>query len=296
MRVGLFTDALAQRPLGDALAWLVENVPVIRDVEIGTGGYSRAPHADLQTLAHDDGARRAWLDEIEGRGYRLAALNVSGNPLERPDHDAALRDTIRVAAELGVSRIICMSGGSPELAGGGWFPGIEQALECEWDERVLPYWRDISAFARAESDALRLCLELEPGAAVYNVSTFDRIAVCGTNIAVNLDPSHFFWQRIDPLVAVERIGERVVFAHGKDTVVDEERVALDGVTDRSTWRYATVGHGHDSAWWRAFVERLSHVGYDGVVSVEWEDEFVDSERSIIEAARVLSEAAERMAA
>src|SRR5205085_1794899 len=84
-----------------------------------------------------------------------------------------------------------------------------------------------------------------------NVSTFERVAVVGANLAVNLDPSHFFWQSIDPLAAVARLGDRIGFAHGKDTVLEPDRVVLDGVLDRTAWRYATVGHGHAVDWWRS---------------------------------------------
>ncbi len=296
MRVGLFTDALGDRPLADALSWLATEAPEIRDLEIGTGGYSSAPHADLAALLRDGGERGRWLAEIEGRGFRLAALNVSGNPLEEPLHDRALRDTIRLAAEVGVDRVVCMSGGAPGLTGGGWRPGLDEMLAREWEGRVLPYWRDVSSRALAESAALVLCLELEPGNAVFNVSTFERLAAAGENLAVNIDPSHFFWQEIDPLAVVRRLGARVGFAHGKDTVIDRARVAVDGVVDRTTWRYATVGHGHAAAWWRRFLDALRSAGYGRVVSIEWEDDRVAPEESVVEAARVLARAITRAAA
>ena len=296
MRLGLFTDALGHRPLADALAWLAANVPDVRDVEVGTGGYSSAPHCHRSALIESDDARRRWIGELEERGFRLAALNVSGNPLESAEHDQALRETIRLAAVLGVERVICMSGGSPVLAGGGWMPGLEEALGLYWGERVLPYWEEIAALADQESEGLRLCLELEPGAAVFNVSTFERVAALGPNLAVNLDPSHFFWQRIDPLASIARLGDRVAFAHAKDTVVDEDRVRLDGLVDRTTWRYAAVGRAHGADWWRAFADALQEVGYDAVLSIEWEDELVTPEASIVEAASVLADATAKVAA
>jgi sugar phosphate isomerase/epimerase len=277
MRVGLFTDGLGHLSLLDALAWIEREVPVVRDLEIGTGGYSTAPH-------YDDEGRFAT--EIEHRGFRLAALNVSGNPLENAAHDAALRRTIEVAGELGVERVVCMSGGRAELSGGGWFPGVEDAVARYWQERVLPYWTEIAALA-ARQAGLRLCFELEPGAAVFNTSTFERVATVGSSLCVNLDPSHFFWQSIDSLAVIERLGDRVGFAHGKDTVFDPARLALDGSLDRSAWRYATVGDAHDTTWWRSFVTALQAAGYDHVVSIEYEDDLVPAERSIVDAAHVL---------
>ena len=290
MRIGLFTDGLGDRAVGDVLDWLAAELPDVRDVELGTGGYSPSPHCDRAKLLDGDRARRRLTSELEGRGFGLAALNVSGNPLEVDEHDRALRDTIRLAGLLGVDRVVCMSGGRAELAGAGWFPGLEEEIERYWSTRVLPYWEAVSALALQEHEGLRLCFELEPGSAVFNVSTFERIAALGANLAVNLDPSHFFWQAIDPLAVVRRLGDRIAFAHGKDTVLVPDRVAVDGVVDRTTWRYATVGRGHGEAWWSDFARELHGAGYDGVVSVEYEDPVVAPEASIVEAVRALERA------
>lgn len=277
--LGVFTDGLADRPLAEALDWLAEELPEVRDLEIGTGGYSPARHCSENDLA-----------ELEARGYRIAALNASGNPLEVPSHDRALRDTIRLAAEHGVGRVVCMSGGDPKLSGGGWFPGLEDETERYWRDRVLSYWGEFVAFAHAEHPGLRICLELEPGNAVFNVSTFERLAELGDNLAVNLDPSHFFWQSIDPCAVVRHLGRRIGFAHGKDTLVVAERVPLNGVLDRTVWRFTTVGRGHDVSWWRGFLGELSRAGYDGVVSIEPEDPEVAPTQCIAESARALARA------
>lgn len=290
MRIGLFIDALADRSLVAALDWLAADVAAVRDVEVGTGGYSPAPHCDRGALLASEAAREEWQAEISSRGFGLAALNVSGNPLEDPGHDLALRETIRLAALLGVDTVVCMSGGRAELSGGAWFPGVEAAVERCWRERVLPYWREISSLAWAEGDALRLCLELEPGAAAFTVSTAARLCDACPNVRVNLDPSHFLWQGVDPLAAIRALGDRIGFAHGKDTVLDDERVAVEGLLDRTTWRYATVGRGHDAGWWRSFADELRRAGYDGVVSIEYEDPLVPPEESVLEAVRVLEEA------
>ena len=66
--------------------------------------------------------------------------------------------------------------------------------------------------------------------------------------------------------------------HAKDTYIDLGRTARDGVlatTDqddpRRSWRFATVGYGHDATFWKEFVSTLRVVGYDGVLSIEHED-------------------------
>ena len=287
MRLGVFTDALAHLSLGEALDWLERSVTDVRDVELGTGGYSDAPHCDVAGLLSTARARERFVGDLRDRGFQLSALNVSGNPLERPAHDRALRDTIRLACEVGVDRIVCMSGGKAELSGGGWFPGVEEEIERYWQAHVLVYWEEITTLAEQSDPALRLCLELEPGAAVYNVSTFERLAALSPSVALNLDPSHLFWQSIDPLAVTDRLASRVAFAHGKDVQFQDARIAVDGVLDRTAWQYTVVGRGHDVEWWRSFIQQLRRGGYDGVVSIEHEDHAVPVEDGLLEAAETL---------
>lgn len=289
MRVGLFTDSLPHLSLDELVSWLERELPDVRDLEIGTGGYSPTPHCDLETLLADEAKRARWLGFLTVRGFRPAALNVSGNPLEIESHDRDLRATIELAGLLGIDRVVCMSGGRASLAGGGWFPEIEERLEEYWQTVVLPYWAEVAAIA-AQQPGLRLCFELEPGAVVYNASTFERVAEAGAALAVNLDPSHLFWQSMDPLALVQRLGNRIGFSHGKDTIMDEERVVFDGVVDRRSWRFATVGDGHGVAWWRSFADALREVGYDDVISIEYEDPTEQAEQSVVSAAHLLVEA------
>lgn len=286
----MFTDGLGHLSLDGALDWLASELPDVKDLEIGTGGFSPSPHCDASALLSDLGAARAWAAGIEDRGFRIAALNANGNPLEDPAHDRAVRSTISLAAALDVHTVACMSGGRAELSGGAWFPGVEDAVEAYWRERVLPFWSEITELAAHESADLRLCLELEPGSAAFNISTVERLLEVASNVSVNVDPSHFFWQSIDPLEAVPRLGARIGFAHGKDTVIDEAKTALDGLLDRTSWRYATVGRGHGHEWWVSFVRALRDAGYDGVVSIEHEDEAVSPEQGIAESGRALARA------
>ena len=67
MRVGVFTDGLGHLPLDAALDWLAAELPEVKDLEIGTGGFSATPHCDVDSLLADLGAARAWLAEIEER-------------------------------------------------------------------------------------------------------------------------------------------------------------------------------------------------------------------------------------
>ena len=311
LRIGLLTDAMASRSFEDVAGWVARS-GLIRDVEVGVGGYSPAPHCKPAELLGSPKALRAWQAVVDHAGLAVSALNVSGNPLH-PDpalarrHDSELRDAIRLAAALGVDRVVAMSGcpgagpgdrHAPHFSGGGWLPDLERIADWQWSERVLPYWTEMAAFAAAEHPALVVCFELHPGTFVYNLETFNRIAGLGPNLGVNLDPSHFFWQSMDPLALVRALGARIGHVHGKDTVIDAAHAAVNGMLDnrwpnppeQMPWNFATVGRGHDVAWWRKFVGALRDTGFAGTISIEYEDPFVPVEESVLESARVLAEA------
>jgi sugar phosphate isomerase/epimerase len=309
IRIGFLTDGMAARSLEHVAGWAART-GLIQDVEIGVGGYSPAPHCDAAELLGDPEGLRRWRAILADAGLGLSALNVSGNPLHpNPDvagrHDRDLRNAIRLAAAAGVDRVVAMSGcpaavagdgGAPHFSGGGWLPDLEGIAESQWRDRVAPYWSEMSEFARREHPDLVICFELHPGTYVYNVHTFTLIKELGSNLGVNLDPSHFFWQSMDPLLIIHALGDRIRHVHGKDTTINAHALALNGVLDNRwpnpaaemPWNFATVGRGHDAKWWERFVGALRDQGYSGTISIEYEDPIVSVEESVLESARLLS--------
>jgi sugar phosphate isomerase/epimerase len=309
MRLGVVLEAFLDRTLDDTLDLLRATAPQVTDLEVGVGGFGGTPHADVPLLLGDAGARRRWLEGIEQRGFRISALNVSGNPLD-PDpevarkHDDDLRNAVRLAARLGVDRVIAMAGCPPgaegdrtaHFDGGGWLPHLAGIFGLQWEEFVVPYWSELIAFARAEQPNVLICIELHPGTCVYNVETFERLAAIGDNIAANLDPSHLFWQRMDPLAIAQRL-PRIGHAHAKDVVLNEDELALNGLLDHrwsptnrdAAWTFAVVGRGHGLDWWRAFLDALAARGVPSV-SIEYEDPNVALEQGIADAASLLETA------
>jgi sugar phosphate isomerase/epimerase len=308
-RLGIVTEPLAAEPLLQVLDWLVDDVPEVTDLEIGTGGYAPPTHCDMPLLLADPAARRAWQKEIDVRGLRLAALNVWGNPLHPQSeiatkHDADLRDTIRLAAEFGVDRVVAMAGcpagavgdTTPHFAGGGWLPYLEGVYARQWTEGIEGYWSGLADFARVTDPGLMICLELHPGTIAYNVDTFERLADLGPAISANIDPSHFFWMGMDANLIVRRLAKRIGHAHAKDVVFQPEKLALNGLLDNRwpqppkdmPWNFATVGRGHAAAWWRDFLTDLRSGGHAHTIAIEHEDPFVPPRIGIKEAARLLA--------
>jgi sugar phosphate isomerase/epimerase len=310
VKLCVVTEAFGNRPLDAVLAWLSSALPAITDLELASGGYAPTTHCDRQLLLRDAAARERWRRGIEERGFHVAALNAWGNPLH-PDHelasrhDADLRETILLAADLGVDRVLALAGcpgdGRPRFAAGGWLPYLEGDHERQWEETGAPYWADLAAFARSEYPELLICIELHPGTLVYNLETFAALSAVGDNLAANVDPSHFFWMQMDPLAVVARL-PRVGYAHLKDVVFDDRNLALNGLLDHrwpgdpsdAPWRFATVGRGRDASWWREFLDALAARGVE-TAAIEHEDPLVPAEEGILEAAAVVSSATEAAA-
>ena len=309
VHIGLVAEAMATRPLDEVMDWLLRTAPEITDLEIGTGGYAPTTHCDLGTLLRDGDARRRWMGEITARGLRVAALNAWGNPLH-PDqaiaarHASDLRDTIRLAAELGVDRVVALAGcpagtagdRAPNFAAGGWLPYLEGVSVGQWEEHVVPYWTALAELAQREHPELLVCIELHPGTVVFNVETFERLAALGPSIAANLDPSHFFWMGMDPVAVVRKLGRKVGHCHAKDVVFSAEHLALNGLLDRRwprppgemPWNFAVIGRGRQPEWWHAFVAEVVSLGSVHTLAIEHEDPFVDAEDGIVDAAALLA--------
>jgi sugar phosphate isomerase/epimerase len=235
-------------------------------------------------------------------------LNCSGNLLHPgPDAGRAAQETFRktilLAELLGLDRIVTMSGCPGDPRGGSypqwvtlkWPPEMAELLDWQWQSELLPFWREQVRFAH-EHGVQRLCLEIHPGMAVYNTETLLRLReAVGPTIGANFDPSHFFWQGMDPRVVARELGGAVLHTHAKDTQLDPRAVAVNGVLSAEwptargavSWWFTTMGEGHDRAFWREFYSTLREVGYDDVASIEYEDPYREAEASIAAAAELL---------
>lgn len=314
-RLAVVTEAFLDRSLGELLAWLTDAAPEVTALELGSGGYAPHPHCDRTALLTDPRARARWTEGIEAHGFAVAALNAWGNPLHGDPrvadrHDRDLRETIKLAAELGVDRVVALAGcppaqpgdRAPHFAAGGWLPYLEGIHEQQWERWVVPYWRSISEFARAEHPGLRICVELHPGTCVYNVETFLQFVSLGENLAANIDPSHFFWQQMDAEAVIRELAPHVAHVHAKDVLFNDSVLATAGLLDhrwpgtagQASWKFATVGHGHDPAWWDRFIALTDDTDVTAI-AIEHEDPDVPPEAGIPESARLLSEALEVVA-
>jgi sugar phosphate isomerase/epimerase len=301
VNIGLFTDGLAHLDRTQALAWCAERG--IQQLEMGVGSWSPRPHLDLASLLAGRGERDRLAGELREHDATLACVNAAGNPLHtaagpRREAQDALRGAIELAALMGVETVVTMSGCPGGRTEGGdtgvfavsWITVDDEPLwEWQFRERVVPYWAELSRWAARAAPGVRICLELHPGLTIFGNESFRRLhAEVGDNVCINLDPSHFWWQGVDPLTVIEQHGPSIGFAHGKDTLLHPDRIRVHGVLDArypadpetAAWHFVAVGDGRGIDEWRTLLAALRGSGYDGVVSIEHEDPRMTPEDSI----------------
>lgn len=292
MKLGFVSDSLGNQPLDVMLDHAVRLG--VSGVEVNTGGWSTAPHFDLGVMKESAEARRSFASAFTDRGLQIIALNANGNPLHptQPEQAECLRDTIRLAGEMGITKVCAMSGlpagrdGDlmPNWVVSSWPPETQQILSYQWQERLLPFWTDIAVLAR-DCGVAQIALELHGNQCVYNVPSLLKLReAVGPVIGANLDPSHLFWMGADPLQAAMALGAAIFHVHAKDTLLNGpvqattslfENGSLLDIPARS-WSYVTLGFGHGEEWWRQFCYHLKMAGYDGWLSIEHEDVLLSS--------------------
>lgn len=306
MYIGVYNAALADRSFTEALD-VIKGMG-LNSVEVNSGGFLPPIHLPVAELKASAEAREAYLSEISSRGLTLTALNCNGNPLFPQDgfpHKQDLIDSIELAAQLGVKRVVTMSGSPAAEAGGTrmtwnvlpWWSPMLEVRDYQW-EVAVPFWKEIQALA-ADLD-VKVAIEMHPGNIVYNPSTMHRLAesIGATHVGAEMDPSHLFWQGIDPVLALKDLGDLVYCSAAKDTRINEAAkingviddrftyvregepgylplgggTTLSGWPENSSWDFVAIGKGHDVPFWTEFLRTLQEIDPDLPCNIEHEDQ------------------------
>jgi sugar phosphate isomerase/epimerase len=330
VKLGAYTACLHDKPLVEALQILRELG--LDSAEINSGGFLPAPHLPVEQVRASQDARDEYLGAFAAAGVTLTALNCNGNPLHpdpevRNKHAGDVRQAIELGALLGVKRVVTMSGLPASDPGGRlpswtvlpWDSAYLDAGDYQWNEVAIPFWKDVQA--RASDADVKVCIEMHPHNLVYNPATMHRLVteIDATHVGAEMDPSHLFWQGIDPVAALEDLGGLVYNAAAKDTrinpaakvngVLDDRfgrvrpdepgavclggRYTLSRWPENSSWDFVAVGRGHDVGFWSEFLQALTKIDPDMAVNIEHEDQELDQLEGLRYAADTLLQAASR---
>src|SRR5699024_1339959 len=251
-----------------------------------------------------------------------------GNPLHPnkaigDKHAKDDRRSISLAERLGQNSEVTMSGlpgGEPDTRRPNWIVNAWNSaaldvLDYQWDI-AADFWRDTDRIAADHGD--KVALELHPQNLVFNSADVHKlIELTGaTNVGVELDASHLFWQQMEPIAVIDHLSELIFHAAAKDVRINKEWVQLNGVLDisfrrldpseertnlggdewanewpqNSAWDFVALGKGHDQAYWTEFLRALHRVDPEMLVNIEHEDVELGREEGVKIAADVLNAA------
>jgi sugar phosphate isomerase/epimerase len=307
MKLGVQSTGIASFGWDKALAYCQQLG--LEAIELPCGAYPKHKLLDAEAVLADHVAQQKILSDVARHGLIISALSCHGNPVH-PDldvaraHERAQDVAVRLAPKLGVN-VVCTFSGCPGGAPGDrapnwitcpWPTEFARMLEYQWNDVLVPYWQRKAAEARNEG--VRIAFEGHPGFAVYNPETMLKLRhLAGDNLGANLDPSHFFWQGIDPVEAARVLGQAgaLYHVHAKDTALDAHNTRLNGVLDTKSygdlhgrsWVFRTCGYGHGDDFWKPFVSMLRQVGYDHVLSIEHEDSYMSVQEGFTKAVHYL---------
>lgn len=313
MKIGIFTALFGDKTLDQTLDIVQEEG--IQAIELGVGAYPGAPHIEVEKLLESSNARSEFLKKIHDRGLIISALSVHGNPLHpdaefaRSHHEAFVKG-VELCDALDIRTLNGFSGCpgdnenavNPNWVTCAWPDEYRHVLDWQWSKKVIPYWSEQADLLQKHN--VNFAIEMHPGFVVYNNHSLLRLrneaGKNGSRIGANFDPSHLWWQGIDPIAAVKQIAtEGALFhVHAKDTEIDAQNSSLDGNLDarpysdfkNRSWSFRSVGYGHGVEWWKQFVSALRVHGYDHVLSIEHEDGLMTSLEGLRKAVSVLKEA------
>lgn len=271
-------------------------------------------HFDVEQALSDDGYVRTRHDILEKHGLKCFAISTHlvgqcvADALIDERHKSILSprlwgdgdpegvrrrcaeevaNTARAAALFGV-KVVNGFTGSPIWHLIYRFPPTSDAMIDAGYREFADRWNPILDVF--DEVGVRWALESHPAEIAYDIYTAEKTLAAVNNrpaFGFNFDPSHFIHQLFDPTKFIDRFPDRIYHVHVKDSKVklDNTRSILGshlGFGDnRRGWDFVSPGRGEMA--WVPIIRTLNRIGYQGPLSVEWEDSGMDREHGAAEA-------------
>lgn len=239
---------------------------------------------------------QAVLDRIDERHKAILPPHVWGDG--KPDGvntraAEELKNTARAAQKLGVGVVNGFTGSSI------WhllysFPPVPQNMVDDGFKLLAERFHPIlDVFG---SCGVRFALEVHPTEIAFDLYSAERALEAldrREEFGFNFDPSHLLWQGVDPVEFIRAFPDRIYHVHIKDAIV-----TLNGRTGilgshlnfgdpRRGWDFRSPGRGGVN--FEEIIRALNAIGYDGPLSVEWEDVGMDREAGAKEACAMVKQ-------
>jgi sugar phosphate isomerase/epimerase len=192
-----------------------------------------------------------------------------------------MKYTAQAAANMGCSTVTGFMG-SPIWKYLYSFPPTTEEMVKEGYQYILDIWSPI--LDEFDKHKVTFALEVHPSEIAYDYYSAQRLMKVFNNrkaLGLNFDPSHLIWQGINPVIFLQGFADKIYHVHMKDAAV-----TLDGKSGllgshlpfgdrRRGWNFRSLGHGDVN--FTEIIRELNVIGYNGPLSVEWEDNGMDRE-------------------
>jgi sugar phosphate isomerase/epimerase len=272
-------------------------------------------HFEVDKALSDDGYVQSRWDILNKHGLKCFAISnhlvgqVVSDPIIDERHKSILpprlwgdgdaegvrrraaeemANTARAAAKFGV-KVVNGFTGSPVWHLIYRFPPTTDEMVDAGYREFADRWNPILDVY--DEVGVRYALEAHPSEIAYDIYTAEKtLEALGNRKAFgfNFDPSHFIHQQFNPVEFIERFPDRIYHVHVKDSKVNlNGRNSILGShlnfgDSRRGWNFVSVGRGDMDL--EAIIRILNRIGYQGPLSVEWEDSGMDREHGATESA------------
>lgn len=269
MFVGILTAPFSREPLEHVVAFAGEYSFGGLEIVAGIGGN----HIDLAKFTETDAARIN--DLMTRRALVISSVaaytnNTDPDPEKRKANNDLVRRAIDAASLLKVD-VVCTLAGHP-------VPGKSKTQTIEED--CAEVFTSLAEYG--ERKGVKIALENWYATNIQHLGHWDRLfeVVPSKHLGLNFDPSHLAWQDIDYFAAVDRFVDRIFHTHAKDTEINAQLKRHVGNQDGGGWwRYVIPGLGVIR--WGEYLAALRRNGYNGVLSIEHEDNTVGREEGFL---------------
>lgn len=306
MKLGVFTACLQSMTLDESCAYLKDLG--VQEIEIGAGGYPGTHHCDAIKMVNDEKMQEEFISTIKKYDLGISALSVHNNPVH-PNKEVAekanleIESAVLLAEKFGIPTVVTFSGCPgdceesklPNWPVSTWPNDYAEVRKWQWEQKLIPYWKKAGAFAKVHG--VKIALEIHPGFSVYNTATMLQLieGIGDDAVGANVDPSHLFWQGMDPVAVIHALKGYIYHFHAKDTKIDKYNTAINGVIDTKSftdvanrpWVFRSMGYGNGEDVWREIFSALQVDGYTGVVSIEHEDALMSPKEGLETAIKFL---------
>jgi sugar phosphate isomerase/epimerase len=234
---------------------------------------------------------QAVCDRIDERHKSILPPRIWGDGKEDGVRERAseeMKNTARAAAKLGVKVVPGFSGSSIWAYLYSFPPNPADLVEKGY-QHFAEMWNPILDVF--DEVGVRFGLEVHPTEIAFDVASAEAAvkAVGGRKaFGFNYDPSHFVYQNVDYVAFIRKFGDRIYHVHMKDAYLSPRPTEagvfgghLNFGDPRRAWDFRSLGRG--SVNFEEIIRALNDVGYQGPLSVEWEDGKMDREHGAVEA-------------